>query len=482
MTVTSGFFNAVASDRLYDATQFGKIFDGLILDGVYLGVGEALVPRPTSPTTRAVLVPPGRAWFDHSWTLNDADLTLAIDAPDATYNRIDIVALETNFNTGVRANSIKIVKGTPSANPVPPTLTRSSLLNQYPLAHVLVKVGATVIIAGDITNKVGTTDCPFVTNIIQTFSINSLIAQWNSDFNGVWIPARLAEFNAWIADRDTEFDNWLLAREAEFDAWLLAQQANLREKLTATRNYYVRNDGNDANTGLVDNAGGAFLTFQKAVDVVSQLLDLNGQQVVINCTQTATFTGIINLKPCVGVNPAMPPRIYGLNFTFNAGGSKSINAENCGHWDLRGFKVTGGGGAVGVYVSGFSRINIVSMNFGACGAGHVYALDGAIVTFDGGDTISGNATYFLFVDNGKVIFAASPFLTFNPTNITFTDFIHVKNGGVLKHSSGTFVDAGSVVGQRYEVHGNGVINTVGGGANYFPGNSAGAADTGGQYI
>jgi hypothetical protein len=47
-------------------------------------------------------------------------------------------------------------------------------------------------------------------------------------------------------------------------------------------------------------------------------------------------------------------------------------------------------------------------------------------------------------------------------------------------SGATF--AGSATGPRYVVSLNGVINTFGGGASVFPGNSAGSIATGGQYV
>ena len=40
--LTYGFFNSKNNDRIYDATDFGSIFDGVINDGVYMGIGNHL--------------------------------------------------------------------------------------------------------------------------------------------------------------------------------------------------------------------------------------------------------------------------------------------------------------------------------------------------------------------------------------------------------------------------------------------------------
>lgn len=58
-------------------------------------------------------------------------------------------------------------------------------------------------------------------------------------------------------------------------------------------------------------------------------------------------------------------------------------------------------------------------------------------------------------------------------------FLNVTSGGIV--SAGGITFTGAATGKRYDVSLNGVINTFGGGANFFPGNSAGSASSGGQY-
>lgn len=42
MAFTSGFFNSQNHDRTYNAEQMSAIFDGVITDGVYAGIGSQL--------------------------------------------------------------------------------------------------------------------------------------------------------------------------------------------------------------------------------------------------------------------------------------------------------------------------------------------------------------------------------------------------------------------------------------------------------
>lgn len=181
MAVTYGFYNSIGGDRKYDAVQMSAVFDGIIKDGVFDSIGEIF--KVTPGTGLQVVVGSGRAWFDHTWTLNDAKLPLTIEAPDVTLKRYDAVVLEVNSAQATRANSIKVVTGTPGTEPSKPAMANTEEVHQHALAYVLVEPGIQSIAESKIENVVGKSETPFVTAILETVSIDSLFTQWNGQFN-----------------------------------------------------------------------------------------------------------------------------------------------------------------------------------------------------------------------------------------------------------------------------------------------------------
>lgn len=181
MALTSGFFNSKNHDRLYDATQIATLFEGLINDGVYQGVGNIF--KVSASSGMRVTVDTGRAWFNNTWTRNDALIVLTVPTAEQVLKRIDAVVLEVNTLENVRNNTIKIVKGTPASSPAKPSLTKNDDVHQYPLAYITVDPNVTTITQQKIQNAVGTSACPFVTGIIKTLDIDDLIMQWSTEFN-----------------------------------------------------------------------------------------------------------------------------------------------------------------------------------------------------------------------------------------------------------------------------------------------------------
>lgn len=176
MTLTSGFFNSSNDDRLYDAIEMSRIFDGVILDGVFASIGDHL--RVFAGTGMVLNVGTGRAWFNHTWTYNDALEPVTIPNAHPTLPRIDIVYLEINSEIATRRNSVGVLQGTAASSPVAPTITNTTNVHRYPLGHIYVAPAVTSLSQATITNKVGSAECPFVTGPLAFITTDEIIEQW----------------------------------------------------------------------------------------------------------------------------------------------------------------------------------------------------------------------------------------------------------------------------------------------------------------
>lgn len=205
MSLTYGFYNSIGGDRKYNALQMSSIFDGIIKDGVYMTIGDALAVKQSSGMT--VTIGEGRAWFNHTWTLNDSLYPITLDASDVLLNRIDAIVLEVNANTTVRANSFKIVKGTPASNPVKPSLIKSEMVNQYPLAYITIGKGVLSISQSNIENAIGTSACPYVTGVLKGMDIDNLVAQWGAQW-AEWLSSNTDAWEAFMSENSSEFESW----------------------------------------------------------------------------------------------------------------------------------------------------------------------------------------------------------------------------------------------------------------------------------
>lgn len=230
MSVTYGFYNSLNGDRKYNAAQMSAIFDGLIIDGVFASIGTAFAVKAAGGLTVNVGI--GKAWFDHTWTVNDSILPMTAPEAEVLLDRIDAVVLEVNGTESVRENTIKFVKGNPSSAPSRPTLTNEGNVHQYPLCYIYRKYGTAVINQADITPMVGTESTPFVTGILQTISLDELLGKWQDELDR-FTDARSKEVDDWIAQEESDFTAWFNKMKADLqqeqtvlDQWIASEQAD----------------------------------------------------------------------------------------------------------------------------------------------------------------------------------------------------------------------------------------------------------------
>lgn len=235
MSFASGFFNSVDHDRLYDATDISRLFDGLIRDGIFASIGDCMVVKQSNQMN--VTVGTGRAWFNHTWSYNDALYPVTIPPSEILMDRIDAVVLEINSVESVRANSIKLIKGTPSSTPTKPALTNTKEVHQYPLAYVTVGKEVTSIRQADIENCVGTSACPFVTGILEVISIEQLIPQWKDILNR-FVEENTTNFNTWMNGEKQDYQAWLTAAKKEITDWQATSKSDYQKWYDSIKNGY----------------------------------------------------------------------------------------------------------------------------------------------------------------------------------------------------------------------------------------------------
>lgn len=257
---------------------------------------------------------------------------------------------------------------------------------------------------------------------------------------------------------------------------------SVAEALTANRTYYVRTDGSDSNTGLVDSAGGAFLTIQKGIDTAATLL-LNGFTVTIQ-VRDGTFVGDVSLKSITGGrvivqgNTTTPTNVV---IQRSAAIAAVLGIGIVGTYTFQGFTFAGTPGA-------WIRVDGPGVNFTfntitfplLTGGIHILSLDGAIVQSDGNYTISGGGATFMQTSvQGMIVDLAARTITVSGTPAWSFGFAVASANSTIRYPNKTY--SGAATGVRYRTIENSVIS-VGGSATYFPGDVAGITATGGQYV
>lgn len=178
---SSGFFNSVNGDRVYNAQQMSAIFEGLITDGVYASVGDKLAVQPNNGMT--IQIGSGRGWFNKHWVNNSSAYLVTLEESDVTLNRYCAVCVRADDTDAVR-DAVPYLKYSDFATtPVKPTMTRTETVKEYCLAYIYIKAGAETITAANIEDTRGNSElCGWVTGLIEQLSTTTLFEQWQAIF------------------------------------------------------------------------------------------------------------------------------------------------------------------------------------------------------------------------------------------------------------------------------------------------------------
>lgn len=248
-----------------------------------------------------------------------------------------------------------------------------------------------------------------------------------------------------------------------------------RTKLAADRTYYVRTDGSDSNDGLTNSSGGAFLTIQKAINVVLTL-DLGGYAVTIQVGNGTYTAGASVSSPFVGgLVTLQGDTTTPSNVHISVTNGMCIYVGNKASIAIGGFKLSTTTSGYGIYAGSDSFININGkMEYGACASEQIGCFS-SVISINADYTISGGSASHIYAADLGVVNDYTRTVTITGTPNFATAFVQAERLANVLCFSNTW--SGSATGKRYDANNNAVLYT--GGAT-LPGNSAGTSASGAQ--
>ena len=221
--VNCGFFDSVNKDRLYSADEMNRPYKRVITEGVFAtpqGKPSTDLQVLSANDGMNIIVKKGEGLFGGKWFENAADIAITVPSNTSTVPRRDSVIVQVDKRTVGRKGRVIYRTGTPNSNPMPPDLSTVTNVIEYRVANIYVSASAVYIGQDAITDLRGSSECPWITSLIQQVDTSVLFAQWQT------------AYQKYYNDSTTDFDTWKETEQTEFETWL----QELTEQLTVNTN------------------------------------------------------------------------------------------------------------------------------------------------------------------------------------------------------------------------------------------------------
>lgn len=243
-TINSGFYDAVDGDRTYSANDMNKPYKRLISEGVFA------TPQGTPSTdfqvtandTMQVRVAKGYALLGERWAESTSALYFTVPANSTAQLRTDSVILQVDTRLESRKANIVYRTGTPrgSLTPAPPAINTNSSVFELRLANILVYRDATEITAAEISDTRGSSECPWITSLIQQPDTSTLWDRFNAAFTQLY-NQQMTVFEGRVGQFEQQWDAFF--RQLTQELSLTTTVITLTNKVTASGTISVVNIG-----------------------------------------------------------------------------------------------------------------------------------------------------------------------------------------------------------------------------------------------
>ena len=264
-------------DRAITSAPLRKLIAKLLTDGILPNPSTNLQVEAGSGMN--VVVNPGFAICAGGLKLEENQRTLAIQAADSNYDRIDTVVLRWNDNDSERICDLYIVEGIPAASPLRPELTRTESIWELGLADLFINKNSSAISNQRITDtRYETARCGII-SAISEFDTTTLYQQVQADLAG-FKASEQADFITWFNDIKGQLSEDAAGNLQKQIGTLESLKTEVKTNLVNALNWVVdKTSGVIAKLGSADiskigdgTVTGAIVNNKEAIEDVSQSL------------------------------------------------------------------------------------------------------------------------------------------------------------------------------------------------------------------
>lgn len=251
-------------DRAISSQPLRSLISRLFSNGVLPDVSTNLQVIVGSDMN--VIIQAGFAIVEGCMKLEEDNRTMAIQASNSDYDRIDTVVLRLNTNDDQRYCDFYIVEGTPASSPVRPELTRTESIYELGLADIFVTKTSTTVTQQRITDtRYETERCGVISSLSQ-FDTTTIYNQIQADLKD-FKSNEQEDFLAWletiknILDEDTAGNLYDLINTTKTE--LSGEVEDLNSKINSVKTFTIATSDWSNTTERIN--GVDYYTVKKAI-------------------------------------------------------------------------------------------------------------------------------------------------------------------------------------------------------------------------
>lgn len=208
-------FRSVSGDRKYSAEDWAAYFALFIGNGVFYSSADKL--KVVINDGMKVKVLKGAGFVAGRMYMLESDKTITLDTADGALNRIDRIVLRCNYTN--REISTEVLKGSYSANPTAPELTRDADVYELALADIYVGAGVVTITTANITDqRLNTSLCGIVTGLVEQADTQEIFDEFYA-YLQEFKQTTQVDIEAWTLEQQQAYITWYTQQQENFASW-----------------------------------------------------------------------------------------------------------------------------------------------------------------------------------------------------------------------------------------------------------------------